>query len=234
MRVLVVEDEKIIREQVADDLKKNGFTVDVAEDGAQGMYVALEYPIDIAVIDLGLPSKPGAPVNNEHGLDIIRTVRAKGMDYPIIILTARDRWQNKVEGLEAGADDYITKPFHTEELIARLRVQLRRTGRWTQAELNCGPIRLNTSEQRVYVNDTEVTLTAYEYRVLEHLILHAGEVVSKTRLTDSLYEEDADRDSNVIEVFIRRLRIKLDPEDTLKPIETLRGRGYRFTLPRSS
>lgn len=233
MRVLIIEDENILREQVAEDLKKSGFTVDMAADGSQGQYVALEYPIDIAVIDLGLPSSKGAPVNNELGLDIIRAIRAKGLDYPIIILTARDRWQNKVEGLEAGADDYVTKPFHTEELIARLRVQLRRTGRWTQAEFSCGPIRLNTSEQRVYVNSEEVTLTAYEYRVLEHLMLHAGEVISKTRLTDSLYEEDADRDSNVIEVFIRRLRIKLDPDDTLKPIETLRGRGYRFTLTRT-
>lgn len=234
MRVLIVEDHKVIRDQVVEDLKKSGFTVDVAADSSQGLYVALEYPIDIAVIDLGLPNAKGSNVNNTAGLDIIRMVRAKGLDYPIIILTARDRWQNKVEGLEAGADDYVTKPFHTEELIARLRVQLRRTGRWTQAELSCGPIRLNTSEQRVYVNNSEVTLTAYEYRVLEHLMLHAGEVVSKTRLTDSLYEEDADRDSNVIEVFIRRLRIKLDPDDTLKPIETLRGRGYRFTLARST
>lgn len=233
MRVLVIEDENIIREQIAEDLKKSGFTIDLAADGSQGLYVALEYPIDIAVIDLGLPPSKGGAVNNDLGLDIIRAVRAKGLDYPIIILTARDRWQSKVEGLEAGADDYVTKPFHTEELIARLRVQLRRTGRWTQAEFSCGPIRLNTSEQRVYVNEAEVTLTAYEYRVLEHLMLHAGEVISKTRLTDSLYEEDADRDSNVIEVFIRRLRIKLDPNDTLKPIETLRGRGYRFTLTRT-
>lgn len=233
MRVLIIEDENIIREQVAEDLKKSGFTVDLAADGSQGLYVALEYPIDVAVIDLGLPNSKSGAVNNDLGLDIIRAIRAKGLDYPIIILTARDRWQSKVEGLEAGADDYVTKPFHTEELIARLRVQLRRTGRWTQAELHCGPIRLNTSEQRVYVNETEVILTAYEYRVLEHLILHAGEVISKTRLTDSLYEEDTDRDSNVIEVFIRRLRIKLDPDDTLKPIETLRGRGYRFTLART-
>ncbi|WML90160.1 response regulator transcription factor [Thiothrix lacustris] len=233
MRVLIIEDQDIIREQVAEDLKKSGFTVDLAADGSQGLYVALEYPIDVAVIDLGLPNSKGGQVNNDLGLDIIRAIRAKGLDYPIIILTARDRWQSKVEGLEAGADDYVTKPFHTEELIARLRVQLRRTGRWTQAELSCGPIRLNTSEQRVYVNEQEVTLTAYEYRVLEHLMLHAGEVISKTRLTDSLYEEDTDRDSNVIEVFIRRLRIKLDPNDTLKPIETLRGRGYRFTLTRT-
>lgn len=234
MRVLVIEDDNILREQIAGDLKQNGFTVDLAADGTQGLYVATEYPIDVAVIDLGLPNAKGSPVNNELGLDIIRAVRAKGLDYPIIILTARDRWQNKVEGLEAGADDYVTKPFHTEELIARLRVQLRRTGRWTQAELSCGPIRLNTSEQRVYVGNEEIILTAYEYRVLEHLMLHAGEVISKTRLTESLYEEDTDRDSNVIEVFIRRLRIKLDPDDTLKPIETLRGRGYRFTLPRNN
>lgn len=233
MRVLVIEDDNIIREQIANDLKKNGFTVDLAADGSQGQYVALEYPIDIAVIDLGLPQSKGAPVNNDLGLDIIRAIRAKGLSYPIIILTARDRWQSKVEGLETGADDYVTKPFHTEELIARLRVQLRRTGRWMQAELNCAPIRLNISEQRVYVNETEIILTAYEYRVLEHLMLHAGEVISKTRLTDSLYEEDTDHDSNVIEVFIRRLRIKLDPDDTLKPIETLRGRGYRFTLART-
>ncbi len=233
MRVLIIEDDNIIREQIAENLKKSGFTVDLAADGSQGLYVALEYPIDIAVIDLGLPQSKGSTVNNDLGLDIIRAIRAKGLSYPIIILTARDRWQSKVEGLEAGADDYVTKPFHTEELIARLRVQLRRTGRWTQAELSCGPIRLNTSEQRVYVNEEEITLTAYEYRVLEHLMLHAGEVISKTRLTDSLYEEDTDRDSNVIEVFIRRLRIKLDPNDTLKPIETLRGRGYRFTLTRT-
>ncbi|MGB3918996.1 MAG: response regulator, partial [Thiothrix litoralis] len=127
MRVLIIEDENIIREQVAEDLKKSGFTVDLAADGSQGLYVALEYPIDVAVIDLGLPNSKGGQVNNDLGLDIIRAIRAKGLDYPIIILTARDRWQSKVEGLEAGADDYVTKPFHTEELIARLRVQLRRT-----------------------------------------------------------------------------------------------------------
>lgn len=226
MRVLVVEDVAPIREQVVNDLKQNGFTVDVAEDGAQGLYMATEYPIDIAVVDLGLP--------RVTGLDIIKNVRAKGLDYPIVTLTVRDRWETKVEVLEAGADDYLVKPVHAEELAARLRALLRRTARWVQAELECPPIRLNTSEQRVYVNDDEITLTAYEYRVLEYLMLHAGEVISKTRLTDSLYEEDADRDSNVIEVFIRRLRLKLDPDESLKPIETLRGRGYRFTLQRTS
>ena len=226
MRVLIVEDEDDIREQIAEELKAAGFIVDLAADGTQGQYMACEYPIDIAVIDLGLPEV--------NGIEIIEAVRAKGLDYPILILTARGRWQNKVEGLEAGADDYLVKPYHFEELIARLKVLLRRNSRWTQAELVCGPITLNTSEQRVLLDGKEITLTAYEYKVIEHLILHAGEVISKTHLTNSLYAEDADRDSNVIEVFIRRLRTKLDPENTLKPIETLRGRGYRFTIPRST
>jgi len=226
MRVLVVEDENDIREQIAEELSAAGFVVDQAADGIQGRYMACEYPIDIAVIDLGLPEI--------NGIEIIEAVRAKGKDYPILILTARGRWQNKVEGLEAGADDYLVKPYHFEELIARLKALLRRNNRWTQALLVCDPITLNTSEQRVILRGEEVILTAYEYKVLEHLILHAGEVISKTHLTESLYAEDSDRDSNVIEVFIRRLRTKLDPDNTLKPIETLRGRGYRFTLARSA
>ena len=226
MRVLVVEDENDIREQIAEELGAAGFVVDLAADGIQGRYMACEYPIDIAVIDLGLPEV--------NGIEIIEAVRAKGKDYPILILTARGRWQNKVEGLEAGADDYLVKPYHFEELIARLKALLRRNNRWTQASLVCDPITLNTSEQRVILRGEEVILTAYEYKVLEHLILHAGEVISKTHLTESLYAEDSDRDSNVIEVFIRRLRTKLDPDNTLRPIETLRGRGYRFTLARTA
>jgi two-component system response regulator PhoP len=166
------------------------------------------------------------------GLDIIKRVRDRGLDYPILILTARTSWQDRVGGLEAGADDYLDKPYHKEELLARLRALLRRTGRWSQAEFTCGAVRLNTSEQRVYLNDHEVNLTAFEYKVLQHLMLHAGEVISKTELTESMYDEESDRDSNVIEVFIRRLRMKLDPDGTLHPIETLRGRGYRFTLAR--
>ena len=167
-------------------------------------------------------------------MDIIKNIRTKNLDYPVLILTARNRWQDRVEGLEAGADDYLDKPCHHEELLARLRALLRRTGRWAQTEFACGPIRLNTSEQRVYLNDAEVALTAYEYKVLQHLMLHAGEVISKTDLTESMYDDDSDRDSNVIEVFIRRLRMKLDPDNNLGPIETLRGRGYRFTLPRNN
>lgn len=225
MRVLVIEDEQDILNQLSEALKNAGFIVDTAEDGSQGLYYATEYPIDIAVVDLGLPKI--------DGMDIIKNVRAKGLDYPILILTARTSWQDRVEGLEAGADDYLDKPYHKEELLARLRALLRRTGRWSQAEFTCGAIRLNTSEQRVYLNDNEVTLTAFEYKVLQHLMLHAGEVISKTELTESMYDEESDRDSNVIEVFIRRLRMKLDPEGTLSPIETLRGRGYRFTLARN-
>ncbi len=226
MRALVVEDDADIREQLIDTLQNEGYVVDAAAEGAQGLYYALEYPIDIAIVDLGLPEV--------SGLEIIRQLRDAGKDYPVIILTARTRWQNRVEGLEAGADDYVDKPFHHEELLARMRALLRRTGRWSQAEFACGPIRLNTSEQRVLCNDSEVSLTAYEYKVIEHLMMHAGEVISKTDLTESMYDDESDRDSNVIEVFIRRLRMKLDPDGTINPIETLRGRGYRFTLTRNT
>ena len=226
MRALIVEDNTEIREDLTRILKKAGFVVDAAADGSQGLYYALEYPIDIAIIDLGLPEV--------SGMDIIKNIRTKNLDYPVLILTARNRWQDRVEGLEAGADDYLDKPCHHEELLARLRALLRRTGRWAQTEFDCGPIRLNTSEQRVYLHDEEVSLTAYEYKVLQQLMLHAGEVISKTDLTESMYDDDSDRDSNVIEVFIRRLRMKLDKDNTLGPIETLRGRGYRFTLPRNN
>ncbi len=226
MRVLVVEDDADIREQLIDTLQSEGYVVDAAAEGSQGLYYALEYPVDIAIVDLGLPEV--------SGLEIIRKLRDAGKDYPVIILTARTRWQNRVEGLEAGADDYVDKPFHHEELLARMRALLRRTGRWSQAEFACGPIRLNTSEQRVLVNDEEISLTAYEYKVIEHLMMHAGEVISKTDLTESMYDDESDRDSNVIEVFIRRLRMKLDPDGTINPIETLRGRGYRFTLTRNT
>ena len=226
MRVLVVEDDTDIREQLIESLQKEGYIVDAAADGSQGLYYALEYPIDLAIVDLGLPEV--------SGLEIIKQLRNKGHDYPVIILTARTRWQNRVEGLEAGADDYVDKPFHQEELLARMRALLRRTGRWSQSEFSCGPIRLNTSEQRVLLDNGEVTLTAYEYKVIEHLMMHAGEVISKTDLTESMYDDDSDRDSNVIEVFIRRLRMKLDPNGDINPIETLRGRGYRFTLERNT
>jgi len=225
VRVLIVEDETTLRRGLADMLATQGFAVDQAADGKDGLYVALEYPLDVAVIDLGLPGL--------SGIELIQKVRASGKDFPILILTARDGWRSKVEGLEAGADDYLVKPFHAEELMARLRALLRRTGRWARSQLACGPVVLDTSAQEVTLDGQGVSLTAYEYRVLEYLMLHAGEVVSKTTLSEHIYDEDSDRDSNVIEVFIRRLRTKLDPDGSLQPIETLRGRGYRFTLARA-
>ncbi len=224
MRVLIIEDEEALRGQLEARLQREGYAVDAASDGRKGLYLGSEYPIDVGVVDLGLPLLTG--------LEVIRRLRVAGKAFPILILTARGRWQEKVEGLESGADDYLVKPFEMEELLARLRALVRRSAGWAQAVLNCGPVRLDTAEQTVNVADRPVVLTAYEYRVLEYLMLHAGEVISKTDLTEHLYDQDFDRDSNVIEVFIRRLRRKLDPENRLNPIETLRGRGYRFALAR--
>jgi two-component system response regulator PhoP len=225
MRALVIEDDAQLRTQVSEFLSDDGYAVDSAADGAEGQYMALEYPVDLAVIDLGLPKTPG--------MAIIRAVRKAGRKYPILILTARDGWQNKVEGLEAGADDYLVKPFQREELLARARALVRRSGGWSQAALRCGPITLDTTAKQVTLGENPVDLTAYEYRLLEYLVVHAGEVVSKSTLAEHLYSEDDERDSNVIEVFVRRLRAKLDPQGTLSPISTLRGSGYRWDLPRS-
>jgi two-component system response regulator PhoP len=226
MRVLLVEDEAALREGLRDTLSAAGFTVDLAADGEEGLFAGLEYPIDVAIIDLGLPKLPG--------LDLIRRLRTEGKTYPILVLTARDRWQDKVQGLDAGADDYVAKPFHFEEVQARLQALLRRSGGWASATLSCGAVSLDTRAQTVTVEDKPVELTTFEYRILEHLMLKAGEVISKTDLTEHLYEQDFERDSNVIEVFVGRLRRKLDPDDRIKPIETLRGRGYRFALPRNA
>jgi two-component system, OmpR family, response regulator PhoP len=224
MRVLLIEDETSLREQLRERLKAAGHVVDTAADGEEGLYAGSEYPIDIAVIDLGLPKLPG--------IEVIKRLRTAGKAFPILILTARGRWQDKVEGLEAGADDYLVKPFEVEELLARLRALQRRASGWSQPTLQCGPVLLDTAAQTLHVDGAPVELTSYEYRVLEYLMLHSGEVVSKTDLTEHLYEQDYDRDSNVIEVFIGRLRRKLDPDSSLNPIETVRGRGYRFVLER--
>ena len=224
MRVLVVEDEAALREALKADLTAAGHTVDTAADGEEGLFAATEYPIDVAIIDLGLPKI--------SGLELIRQLRARGKSYGVLILTARDRWQDKVEGLSAGADDYVAKPFHLAEVQARLAALLRRSGGWASPRLACGPIELDSRAQTVTVHGRPVELTSFEYRILEHLMLRAGEVLSKSELTDRLYSQDFDRDSNVVEVLIGRLRRKLDPDDTLKPIETLRGRGYRLSLPR--
>ena len=225
MRILVIEDEPELRRQLDEALQRQGFVTDLAGDGIEGEWMAREFPVDAAIIDLGLPGK--------SGIEVIESLRKHGRDYPVLILTARDHWQDKVEGLEAGAGDYLVKPFHMEELLARIRALIRRSGRWTQSALGSGPFTLDTLEQQVLRDGEPLTLTAYEYRLIEYLILHAGEVLSKSRLTDHLYAEGDERDSNVIEVFIRRLRKKIDPDGALNPIETLRGRGYRWRLPRN-
>ncbi len=225
MRILLIEDETALREELIQQLRQQGHVVDSSEDGQEGWYLGQEYPVDVAVVDVGLPSM--------DGISIVQRWRQDERRFPVLILTARGRWQDKVAGLEAGADDYLVKPFQFEELLARLRALVRRASGWTHAILRCDPVALDTHSQTVTVADQPVELTAYEYRVLEHLMLHAGEVVSKTELSEHLYQEELDRDSNVLEVLIGRLRRKLDPERALQPIETLRGRGYRFQLARS-
>ena len=225
MRLLVIEDDTTLRETLCKQLVAEGFGVEQAADGREGLYFASEYPIDLAIIDLGLPEM--------SGLDVIKELRANGKTYPILILTARDRWEDKVDGLSAGADDYVVKPYHFEEVSARVNALLRRSGGWASSIFNAGPVSLDTSRHELKGNDETVDLTSYEYRIIEHLMMRAGEVISKTNLTDRLYDQDFERDSNVIEVFIGRLRKKMDPDNSLKPIETLRGRGYRFALERN-
>lgn len=220
MRLLLVEDDVQLRTTLAERFTASGFVVDVAPDGEEAEFAGREYPIDVAVVDLGLPKVPG--------LEVIRRWRAAGRSFPVVILTARDRWQDKVEGLQAGADDYVAKPFQFEEVLARVHAVLRRSGGWSQPLLTAGGIELDTRTQTVRADGVPVELTAFEYRLLEYLMLRAGQVVSKGELTEHLYAEDLERDSNVIEVLVGRLRRKLDPGGGRQPIETLRGRGYRI------
>lgn len=222
MRILVVEDELLLRQQLVEFLLSKGFVVDATDSGKEALFLGQEYPIDIAVVDLGLPDL--------SGMEVIQTLRKQGLTFPVLILTARSRWQEKVEGLEAGADDYLEKPFHYEELWARLNALLRRSGGQAHPLIKVEGIEVDTTSQTVTVEGDEVELTAFEYKVLEYLLHHRGEVVTKATLTEHIYEQDFDRDSNVIEVFVGRLRKKLDPDGHLKIIETLRGRGYRISL----
>jgi two-component system, OmpR family, response regulator PhoP len=225
MRLLLIEDDRQLRESLVERLRTEGFAVDVAANGADGLYAGTEYPIDLAIVDLGLPDIPGT--------ELIKQWRAKGLVFPILILTARGSWEDKVAGLELGADDYLVKPFHTEELLARIRALVRRAAGWTEAKLRCGPYTLDTAAKTLQFQAQEIEITAFEYKVLEYLMLHAGRVVSKTELSEHLYEDDNDRDSNVLEVIIGRLRKKLDPQRDLNPVETARGHGYRFRYDRT-
>jgi two-component system response regulator PhoP len=222
MRALIVEDEPQLRQQLADAISDAGYSIDQAADGQEGLYYGQEYPYDIAIIDLGLPKL--------NGIELIQRLREQKHNYPILILTARANWQDKVEGLEAGADDYLVKPFHMEELLARLNALIRRAAGQANPVLSAGYIQLDTRTQQVLARKQAVNLTAYEYKILEYLMLNPQKVVSKTELTEHIYAQDYDRDSNVIEVLIGRLRKKLDPHNQENPITTLRGRGYQLSL----
>ncbi len=220
MRILIVEDEEAIRNQLIEFVQSLGFICDSAADGKEGLYYATEYDYDLAIIDIGLPIM--------DGIEVIKQTRSANKQYPMLILTARGNWQDKVQGLEAGADDYLVKPFHNEELRARVNALIRRASGHASPKLIFGPITIDTAAKTVTLNDVIVELTSYEYNTLEYLALHVGQAISKTVLTEHLYHQDYERDSNVIEVFIGRLRKKLDPDGSLKLITTMRGRGYRF------
>jgi len=225
MRILVIEDEPQLLNLISDQLTAAGFMVDQCSDGREGLYIASEYPLDAAIVDIGLPGL--------SGLEIVATLRKQGSLLPILLLTAQSSWQDKVIGLEAGADDYLAKPFQSEELLARIKALLRRAASVTDSVLTSGPICLDTSTQVVSVNNKTVNLTSFEYRLLELLIRNQGNVIGRQTITDYLYPHGDDHDSNVLEVLIGRLRRKLDPDGTLNPIQTVRGQGYRCLVQSS-
>jgi two-component system response regulator PhoP len=222
MRLLLIEDDAILRLGLKRQLEADGYRVDLAVDGEDGLFQAREYPLDLAIVDLGLPKV--------NGLTVVQTLRAEGRTLPILILTARGSWQDKVTGLEAGADDYLVKPFEYPELAARVKALLRRSLKATSDVLTLGALELDFSAQTARLNHEALELTTFEYRVLEFLVRERARVVSKQELSDYLYPHDEDRDSNVLAVLVGRLRRKLDPDGTRVPIETLRGRGYRFVM----
>lgn len=221
MKLLVVEDEALLRHHLFTRLGEHGHVVDAVADAEEALYRVSEYNHDLVIIDLGLPSM--------SGLDLIRELREQGKQFPILILTARGNWQNKVEGLAAGADDYVVKPFQFEELEARLNALLRRSSGFVQSTIGAGPLVLDLNRKQAMLKDENLALTAYEYRILEYLMRYQQQVVSKDRLIEQLYPDDEERDTNVIEVLVGRLRRKLEGDSGFKPIETVRGQGYLFT-----
>jgi len=222
MKILIIEDDLHLQAQLAKDLKAEHYDTVSTDNGEEGLFLAQEYDFDLAVIDIGLPGISGS--------DVVRLLRSEKNTLPILLLTARSSWRDKVEGLKAGADDYLAKPFQLEELLARIEAMLRRSGGYLNNDLERGPIRLDTQTQELFINEQAMALTAFEHKLLEHFMRHPMRIFSKTTLMEYLYEEDLERDTNILEVMIGRLRRKLDPENSLKPIETLRGRGYRFTI----
>ncbi len=221
MRLLLVEDDIALQDNLKAGLVNAGYSVDIASDGEDGLFQATEHDYDAAIIDVGLPII--------DGISVIRSLRDKNITYPILILTARDHWQDKVAGLDAGADDYLTKPFQAEELLARLNALIRRSvGKASPIITNNGLLSINTASLEVLVDQEPISLSSSEYRLLEYMMLHLGKVKSKSKLTEHIYDQDFDLDSNVIEVFIRRLRKKLDPKGQYNFIETHRGAGYQL------
>ncbi|MAB13575.1 response regulator transcription factor [Parvibaculum sp.] len=219
MRLLVVEDDPDLNRQLVSALQEAGYVVDSATDGEEGHFLGDTEPYDAVVLDLGLPEM--------DGVTVLEKWRRDGKTMPVLILTARDRWSDKVAGFDAGADDYVAKPFYMEEVLARLRALLRRAAGHASSELECGPLMIDTRTSRVTVNGKAVKLTSLEYRLLSYLMHHQGRVISRTELVEHLYDQDFDRDSNTIEVFVGRLRRKLGKD----LIETVRGLGYRLTAP---
>lgn len=219
MRLLVVEDDKDLNRQIVTALEQAGYAVDRAYDGEEGQFLGENEPYDAVILDLGLP--------RVDGVAVLSAWRRAGRTMPVLILTARDRWSDKVQGFDAGADDYVTKPFHMEEILARVRALLRRAAGHATSELSCGPVRLDTRAGRVTVDGNPVKLTSHEYRLIAYLMHHAGRVVSRTEIVEHLYDQDFDRDSNTIEVFVGRLRRKLGVD----VIQTVRGLGYVLQAP---
>ena len=216
MRLLVVEDDPDLNRQIVGALRDAGYVVDTAKNGEEGHFLGETEPYDAVILDLGLPVL--------DGVSVLERWRRAGRKMPVLILTARDRWSDKVAGFDAGADDYVAKPFHMEEVLARIRALLRRSAGHATSEISCGPLMLDTKSARVTINGNAVKLTSLEFRLLAYLMHHKGKVVSRTELVEHLYDQDFDRDSNTIEVFVGRLRKKLG----IDLIETVRGMGYRI------
>ena len=218
MRILVVEDDPNLNKQVKNALEDNGYSVDIALDGEEGHFLGDTEPYDAVILDLGLPKI--------DGLTVLENWRKENRKFPVLILTARNRWSEKVNGFDAGADDYVTKPFQMEELLARLRALIRRSAGHATSDIECGPLKIDTKLNKVFINGTKLKLTSHEYKIIEYFLHHQDKVISRTELTEHIYDQDFDRDSNTIEVFIGRLRKKIGNN----MIKTERGYGYRLSL----
>lgn len=219
MRILIVEDDINLNRQLAEALKEAGYVVDTAFDGEEGHFLGDTEPYDAIILDIGFPEM--------DGITVLEKWRGAGRTVPVLLLTARDRWSDKVAGIDAGADDYVAKPFHVEEVLARIRALIRRAAGHASSEIVCGPVRLDTKSSKATVDGKPLKLTSHEYRLLAYLMHHKGEVVSRTELVEHMYDQDFDRDSNTIEVFVGRLRKKMGVD----LIETVRGLGYRIQAP---